>query len=380
MKKLIFIIFLVCVVMSSCGSRKKALAQWSSAADSMTFVLIDQFMDKDKGTFWGSAGDTLQNSRFLYWQQAHAMDVVINSYNRIKDSDPERAAEYEEYFKRWYANKANNWDIWSPPANEPTGFYNEFTDDMGWIVITLFNLSEATGNEEYYETGKYVYDNYMVPRGWEDEHGWGMPWKLGDDDKARQRNGCTNGPAGIIACRIYQKNGEQKYLDEAIKLRDMLANTYVPGGGAAADPALTYTQGTWMELNRLLYHITGDKKYLDEAELTANFTMYAPNCLKDGILRDEGGGNDNSFFKAVFVHYAAIMANDKAVSRETRKNIKEFLTLNAETLLKNLDRSLYPKMFANYYWGEIYNEAGNPGSLGAQTSGAALFEAMTRIY
>lgn len=45
---------------------------------------------------------------------------------------------------------------------------------------------------------------------------------------------------------------------------------------------------------------------------------------------------------------------------------------------KHLDRTFYPNMFANYYWGETVPQ-GNTVSMGAQASGAALIEGVARM-
>ena len=69
--------------------------KWANLADSCTTVLINQFMNKPKGTFWASPANESNNSGNIYWQQAHAMDVVIYSYQRIKDKNPNLADTYE---------------------------------------------------------------------------------------------------------------------------------------------------------------------------------------------------------------------------------------------------------------------------------------------
>ena len=85
------------------------LIDWDAAADSVDVALIDNFMVKDEGIFWinnDPASDPGANW-VNYWGQAHAMDVVIDAYLRIKDSDPDRAAEYENYMRLWHQNRAN---------------------------------------------------------------------------------------------------------------------------------------------------------------------------------------------------------------------------------------------------------------------------------
>lgn len=90
-------------------------------ADSCTYVLIEQFMDKTNGTFWVSPKNISGNSAniYIYWQQAHAIDVILYSYERIKDSNPILAATYKEYFERWFQNHGNNYHH---DSNDPTGF------------------------------------------------------------------------------------------------------------------------------------------------------------------------------------------------------------------------------------------------------------------
>ncbi|WP_242489697.1 hypothetical protein [Bacteroides thetaiotaomicron] len=54
-------------------------------------------MNKSKGTFWSTPKDMSDESTYIYWQQAHAMDVVIYSYKRIKDTNKQLAATYRTY-------------------------------------------------------------------------------------------------------------------------------------------------------------------------------------------------------------------------------------------------------------------------------------------
>ena len=44
--------------------------KWANLADSCTTVLINQFMNKPKGTFWASPANESNNSGNIYWQQA----------------------------------------------------------------------------------------------------------------------------------------------------------------------------------------------------------------------------------------------------------------------------------------------------------------------
>ena len=168
---------------------KLVRGDYSTKADSITKVLIDRFMIKAYGYFRETPSKV---GEFIYWQQAHAMDVVIYSYLRIKDDNPTLANTYATYMQRWYQNHANNYHR---DENDPTGFSNPFTDDMCWIGLTLTHISDALGDDSYINTARQLYDRYIITRGWTDSNGYfGLPWK--SDNRERNRTQ-----------RLYQRSG-----------------------------------------------------------------------------------------------------------------------------------------------------------------------------
>ena len=344
---------------------------WTAVADSCTFVLVEQFMNKEKGTFWKSPKNVSGGSYNIYWQQAHAMDVIVYAYERIKNKNPELADTYENYFRLWLKNKANNYNH---DKNDETGFLNSFTDDMCWICLTLIHMSEATGDDIYINMAKTVYDTHIITRARTDAKGTGLPWKSNDES----RNACTNSPGCLIAAKLYKKYGTENYLNDAKMLYDYIVKNLLKGDGRVEEPPLTYTQGTFGEACRQLYHITQERQYMRKAEEVINYTMTSDRCLQNWILRDEGTSMDGSIFKAVFIPYAVNLALDEKASDYVKKRIILFLQDNATVLWNNLDRSLYPEMYCNYYWGKVF-PSGDIASMGAQTSGASLMEGVARM-
>ena len=83
---------------------------WAALADSCTNVLVANFLDKNTGTFWSTPNDIERSTTYIYWQQAHALDVLLYAAERLKESDPSRSALYLEYADKWYANYANNYN------------------------------------------------------------------------------------------------------------------------------------------------------------------------------------------------------------------------------------------------------------------------------
>jgi predicted alpha-1,6-mannanase (GH76 family) len=350
---------------------------YSGKADTLTTALVRQFLNIPKGTFWAvprNQSDRYEKSRHVYWQQAHAMDAVVYSYERIKDTNPRQAETYKLYMERWYANHANNW--YHDPK-DPTGFVNDYTDDMCWICLTMIHISEALDDDKYVNTARTVFDDFIVPRGSTDEKGiWALPWKLNYEG----RGACTNGPACVVACKLFMKYGDEKYRQTAIALYDYMLSVMAElnNDGRVEEPPLSYTQGTFGEACRQLYHVTGKVKYLLTAQKVMDFLCTSLRCTDRGLLRNEGKSMDQSLFKAVAVPYLVNMVLDKNVSATYRNKITTFLRRNAQTLWSNLDLSNYPAVYCPYYWGEQVDTSEVP-SMGAMTSGVSLIENVARM-
>ena len=106
---------------------------YEGKADTLTECLIKRFMYTRRGYFYAvpvDRPDRVAQTKYIYWQQAHAMDVLVYSYQRIKDTNPTLAQTYKQYFDLWFGNHANNYYV---DENDDTGFNNEYTDDMCWI-------------------------------------------------------------------------------------------------------------------------------------------------------------------------------------------------------------------------------------------------------
>ncbi len=351
---------------------------YEGKADTVTYCLINQFMNVSKGTFWAvprTQSDRTQASTYIYWQQAHAMDVVIYSYQRIKDSNPTLANTYKKYMENWYKNHANNW--YNDP-NDKMGFHNEYTDDMCWICLTLIHMTEALGENKYIDMAKTIFDQYIEPRGWTDDDGyWGLPWKLNDNG----RNACTNAPGCLVAAKLYQYTQEQHYLDVAIKIYNFWASEMqknFKSDGRVEEPPLTYTQGTFGEACRVLFNITNNMTYMTMAQKVIWYACSSGRCVDNGILRHEGTSMDQSIFKAVLIPYAVNLVLDDGCRLTYKKNIAKFLAANADMLWDNLLLEEYPKTYCNYYWAQPIDTSEVP-SMGAMVSGASLMENVSRL-
>lgn len=343
--------------------------EYGGKADSLAYVLIEQFMNKVKGTFWSTPKDVERGSKYIYWQQAHAMDVLVYAYERHKGDTTGLANDYYMYMRHWYQSRANNY------SGGSTGFENPYTDDMCWICLTLMHMTEATGMASYANTARSVFNNAIMKRAVEDEKGLWLPW---NDSKDAGPNACTVGPACLLAAKLYLKHGDEKYLTYAEKFYTFMQNNICKSDGRVEEPPLTYTQGTFGEACRLLYHITGKAVYKSKAALYINYAFTDGRCTSNGLLRDEGSSMDQSIFKAVLIPYAVNFCLDEDMPLSYRRNLTTLLQKNANSLWKNLDKDSYPAMYCPYYWGKAYDSS-KTASMGAMASGASLMENVARL-
>ena len=354
---------------------------FETKADSMTNAFVESFMIKDKGIFNDKYGHYQFN---IYWQQAHAIDVIIYNYERHKSIDYSLANKYRSYITSWYNNKGNNYSGASTSDGTYRMFENPFTDDMCWITLTLLHMGEATGTAKYFTAAKQVFDQYIMKRAKEDEETGGLklPWNT---DAGSGPNACTQSPATLIAVKLYQKYGTAKYLEYAKKLYAYTSKKIVKSDGRVEDPPLTYTQGTFAEACRILYHVTDESttmksKYKSLAYTYINYAFTSDRCTSgSNILRSEGSSADQSLFKAVLIPYAVNFVLDEDMTSSNRSAIFDYILKNTKMMWQHLDRSRYPIVFCNYDWRYAYTGADSDASMGAMCSGTSLMENTARM-
>ena len=258
MKKILFCLPLLLLALQSCEIEDEYMydkglytIDWDAAADSSSVTLIDRFWNTEENYFnYGNDGSIKD---FHYWPQAHAMDVMIDAYNRTGDS------KYSDLFDKWYVGiKAKNGG----------SYWNNFYDDMEWIALTMIRLYEVTDENKYLETSQEMWNE--IKTGWNDYAGGGIAWT---HDRLWSKNACSNGPAALIAARLYRINGNQEDLDWAVNIYKWeRENLFNPATGAIYDNvngetgelstlSLSYNQGTFLGAAYELYKITGEESY-----------------------------------------------------------------------------------------------------------------------
>lgn len=336
---------------------KKSYEEQAEWAEGM---LIKHYWDESAKFMNNTYPSNKDNGHLNYWWKAHAVDAMMDGYERTGE-------------KRYtvMAEQIIKGIIW---RNE--SLFNEFYDDMEWLALSALRLYDVTRDETI---KGYVLDLWgdIKNAWWEDELG-GMAWKKNNND----RNTCSNGPASILASRLYKRFGNEEDLEYAKKIHAWIKRNLVDGetgivwdGLAVMEDGsinvnkkwiLTYGQGTYLGAGVELYKITGDEQYLKDAEKTAAATLDKLINFSTGILKDEGQ-NDGGLFKGILIRY---LVNLYEVNRD--EAIKKMINHNSDALVSiSCSHGLF---------GTTWNEEHPiPLDLSTQLSGVFLLEGAAKI-
>ena len=312
---------------------------WEEMAEGVTQALVKHYwganFEEYPTRYYFNYGSDLSNmTTNHYWPQAHAMDVIVDAYMRTTKK------EYLDFYPLWWKGAPE----YNFSGKECDPWWNEFVDDMEWMALTQLRMYETTQNEEYFLKAKQLYNDWIWPTwGPEGEEPWkgGITWKT---DVSKSKNACSNGPAAIIAAKIYRlydkigdpgKKRKRTYLQEAIKIYTWLRdNLYDPADGKVGDnmnrrgeissAIYTYNQGTFLGAAHELYKITGDKQYLEEAVNAANYVV-SKMSANEGVLSNTDSG-DGGLFHGIFFRYFVKLINEPNLNYATKKKFHDYIT------------------------------------------------------
>jgi predicted alpha-1,6-mannanase (GH76 family) len=326
MKKIWFLLFLPFYFFACedennpVNSGEEQPIHWSAAADSSSTALIT--------SFWNASGkyfntDNHGNQGFQYWPQAHALDVLIDAYVRTGNNT------YKNYIDQWFEGvRIKNGNRW----------WNEYYDDMEWIALALLRAYDATQETKFKDAAMEIWG--YIKTGWNDQAGGGIAWK---SDQPWSKNACSNGPASILAARLYQRFQDEADQEWAFKIYNWEKETLFNAQNGAIDDNIdartnkigdwkfTYNQGTFIGTAIELFKITNEKAYLNDAVLAANYTLGSLVNSSDALLKDEGGG-DGGLFKGIFIRYFVELIQQERLDASDKKRYLQFFKHNAETL------------------------------------------------
>ena len=120
-----------------------------------------------------------------------------------------------------------------------------------------------------------------------------------------------------------------------------------------------------------LYLITGDKQYLDDAVLAANYAITRMSN-NNGVLPDATEG-DGGLFHGIFFRYFVKLANEEDLPYDTRKQFHDYLT-HLATVMAEHGVNHNTMLYGGSWWKAPADD--EPVQLTPHLSGCMLMEAM----
>lgn len=152
-----------------------------------------------------------------------------------------------------------------------------YYDDNVWIALFLTDVYEILGDVEVLEkaqaVAEYIFSGKSGKIG-------GIRWKEND---CITSHACSTAPAAVLGCKLYKATGDAKYLTQAVELYDWMYENLLDADGTVFDnisdfgkvdkSKYTYNTGTMIWCGALLYGITHERRYLSNAEQSADGAM-----------------------------------------------------------------------------------------------------------
>lgn len=336
---------------------------YNALADSLQDATYSAFLSSDGKYF---KQDNAGNTHFHYWWNAHALDILVDTYLRTNQD------KYQQRMKTLVAGIKD--------TNKGSHII-DYYDDMEWLALSSLRAYDATQDEEYLNLAKLLWTD--IKTGLNSNQGGGIAWRK---EQLDYKNTPANAPAIILACRLYKLESDVQNLELAKSLYSWLKSTLVdPSTGLAWDGInrnkdgqidkwmFTYNQGTLIGAALELFNVTNEQAYLNDATRAADYVINDVQFFPAGIMKEEGTG-DGGLFKGILVRYLTLLSKSGSVASAKRDKYKSVLVFNAQTLVeKGIKR---PAMLIGPNWTK---KPGTSTELSSQMSGVMLVEAIASI-
>jgi predicted alpha-1,6-mannanase (GH76 family) len=295
------------VVLVACSPAPTLSTPSRTPADTALASFNRAFLSRSNGKAYyrmSTAG-----GQVTFYKQAELIELTQDAW--LRSRNPAYKTMMAQLYKGLLAHSASM-SSWLRMTN----------DDLMWAAIMCLRAYRITGDRTYLLQAKKAFDATYA-RSYSPDLGGGL-W---GSFRHRAKNTCVAMPASVAASMLYQSLHDVSYRSKATRLyawvRSKLYDpasgavydhlTPNPGGGMTVDRTTwTYNQGIFIGAADLLYQITSNRSYYQDALRTLAFTK--ANLTVNGILNSEvpprspltvsAGG-----YKGVFVRWAKMFIN-----------------------------------------------------------------------
>lgn len=223
------------------------------------------------------------------------------------DNYLEQTRAYADAIQVYWLNHNGHagYDV-QPGPKESDRYY----DDNAWLVLALAEVFEVSKDRKYLDQSIETFRFVMT--GEDDKLGGGLYWR---EKILSSKNTCTNAPTIVSALRLHQLTGEATYLETARRLyawtnshlqdKDGLYWDNIRLDGRVDRRKFSYNSALMIRANCLFHAISGEAKYLQEAQRIAR-------AAEKHWMRESGAVSDSGKFAHLLMEsFLAVGQQDK---------------------------------------------------------------------
>ena len=184
---------------------------------------------------------------------------------------------------------------------QPPWTWDGWNDDIGWFTMALIRGYQMTGNSNFLTQAEYGF-NMAYNRGWDTQYNGGGIWEQQPDmtpaGQTIDKEALSNDSLGKVACMLYQSTHDVTYLNKAEQIYGWVWNhiynsstgqvyTGVDRSGNVNTGSAVYNQGTFVDYANLLYQITGNVNYYNDAKRSIDYVKN--NMTTGGVISNNAG-------------------------------------------------------------------------------------------
>jgi len=167
------------------------------------------------------------------------------------------------------------------------GESDRYYDDNIWLAIDFCETYQLTREQEYLDKSIRLWQ--FIISGWDEKLGGGIYWC---EQKKHSKNTCSNAPASVHAFHLFEATNDSIYFKWGLKiyewtkqnLQDSIDHLYFDNKnleGKVNRRKYTYNSGQMLQSAALLYKLTGNREYLEEAQkIAASAIVYFTEDFK----------------------------------------------------------------------------------------------------
>ena len=152
------------------------------------------------------------------------------------------------------------------------GKSDRYYDDNVWLALDFCESYMLTHNPEYLK--KSVETWQFILSGWDEQLGGGIYWC---EQKKQSKNTCSNAPASVLAFKLFEATKDSAYFNWGLRIYNWTKTTLQDStdylyfdnkniSGKISRSKYTYNSGQMLQAAAMIYKLTGNKAYLEEAQ------------------------------------------------------------------------------------------------------------------